>query len=59
MLDKFYCLKCSLAAILFIVGAKMFVQSQLQQLVGDYFNLYLLMVIFPILAIGVAASFLR
>ncbi len=59
MLDKFHYLKYSLAAILFIVGAKMFVQSQLQQLVGDSFNLYLLLVVFAILAIGVAASFLR
>ena len=57
MLDKFRYLKYSLAAILFLVGAKMFVADWVKSIVGDQFNLYLLIVIFAILAIGVFASF--
>ena len=57
MLDKFRYLKYSLAAILFLVGAKMFVADWVKSIVGDQFNLYLLIVIFAILAVGVLASF--
>lgn len=57
MLDKFHYLKYSLAAILFMVGAKMFIADWLQSVVGDHFNLYLLLAVFALLATGVAASF--
>lgn len=57
MLDKFRYLKYSLAAILFLVGVKMFVADWIKSVVGDQFNLYLLLVIFAILALGVIASF--
>lgn len=57
MLDKFHYLKYSLSAILFIVGAKMFAEEWLQSVVGERFNLFLLLAVFMILAIGVAASF--
>lgn len=59
MLDKFHYLKYSLAAILFIVGAKMFCGNALQAILGEWFNLALLGVIVAILAIGVLASFRR
>ncbi len=57
MLDKFRYLKYSLAAILFLVGAKMFVGDWIKSIIGDQFNLYLLLVIFAILGLGVIASF--
>ncbi len=57
MLDKFCYLKYSLAVILFMVGAKMFVADWLQSCIGEKFNFYLLLAVLVILAVGVAASF--
>lgn len=57
MLSKFRYLKYSLAAILFVVGTKMFFAEWIKFHIGPQFNLYLLALVFSILAIGVIASF--
>lgn len=56
MLSKFRYLKYSLAAILFTVGTKMFFADWIKSQIGPQFNLYLLLLVFSILAIGVIAS---
>ncbi len=56
MLDKFRYLKYSLAAILLIVGAKMFVSDWLDKIFGGHFNIYLLAIVFVILLVGCVAS---
>ncbi len=56
MLDQFRYLKVSLAIILAVVGLKMLLASQLKGLLGESFNLYLLIVVMLILAGGIVAS---
>jgi tellurite resistance protein TerC len=56
MIDQFRYLKVSLALVLMLVGAKMMTHVWLKELVGQYFNLYLLAVVVFILAAGVVAS---
>jgi len=56
MLSKFRYLKYSLAAILFTVGIKMFFADWIKSQLGPQFNLYLLALVFGILAVGIIAS---
>ncbi len=58
MLDRFTYLRYSLAAILFVVGGKMFCEGTLRSWAGDHANLYLLLLVFALLGGGVGASFL-
>jgi len=58
MIDEFRYLKVSLALVLMLVGIKMMTHVWLKELVGQYFNLYLLAVVLFILAAGVVASLL-
>jgi tellurite resistance protein TerC len=58
MVKKFQYLKVSLALVLMVVGVKMLLAEWLKLAIGKHFNLYLLTVIFSILAAGVAASIL-
>ncbi len=59
MMDKFHYLKVSLAAVLVLVGVKMMTHVWLKQMLGENFNLYLLLAVLGILALGVVASLLR
>jgi tellurite resistance protein TerC len=56
LVTKFRYLKAALAVVLAVVGAKMLVAEWLRLYLGKHFNLYLLVVVFTILAAGVAAS---
>ncbi len=57
ILDKFCYLKYSLAVILFMVGVKMFIADWLQSIMGESFNLVLLLAVLVVLTAGIAASF--
>jgi tellurite resistance protein TerC len=57
-IDAFRYLKVSLALVLAVVGFKMLAHSWLKSLLGPNFNLYLLLVVLGILALGVLASWL-
>jgi len=59
MINSFTYLKPALALVLLVVGIKMLTVHWLKALLGEYFNLYLLAVIFLILAAGVVASLLH
>jgi tellurite resistance protein TerC len=52
-------LKVSLAAVLAVVGGKMLAHEWLREVLGERFNLYLLLAVAGILAAGVIASRLR
>ena len=56
MVDKFRCLKVSLAPVLGVVGVKMLVAPWLKAAFGRHFNFYLLAFVLLILGRGVAAS---
>ncbi len=56
MMNKFRYLKASLAIVLIVVGIKMLASEFFKQLLGPNFNLYLLAIIFLILASGVLLS---
>ncbi len=56
MIDKFRYLNVSLAVVLMLVGLKMLVAEGLKEMIGKHFNVYLLALVFLILAAGVAAS---
>jgi tellurite resistance protein TerC len=56
MMDKFRYLKAALAVVLVVVGIKMLAASWLKARLGEQFNLYLLGLVFAILAAGVVAS---
>ncbi len=58
MVEKFRYLKVSLALVLMVVGVKMLVAPWLKAVVGEHFNLYLLGLVFLILAVGIVASLL-
>jgi tellurite resistance protein TerC len=58
MLGKFRYLKVALAAVLLIIGVKMFLGKWLKVAFGKHFDLYLLAVVLLILAIGIGASLL-
>ena len=49
----------ALAAVLVTVGVKMLAHKPLEAALGDHFNLYLLLVVLAILAVGVVASLLH
>jgi tellurite resistance protein TerC len=57
-LVAFKYLKVSLAVVLAMVGTKMMVHDWLKQMLGEYFNLYVLAAIVLILATGTIASLL-
>ena len=56
LVKKFRYLKVSLALVLLVVGFKMLTAKWLKATLGDHFNLYLLMAVFAIIAVGVIAS---
>jgi tellurite resistance protein TerC len=56
MIDQFRYLKVALAFVLMVVGVKMMIHSWLKTLLGQHFNLYLLVVVLLILGAGVGAS---
>ena len=56
MVQKFRYLKIALAAVLMIVGFKMMLATWLKLVLGEHFNLILLMVIAVVLACGVIGS---
>lgn len=58
MITKFKYLKPALAMVLLVVGVKMLTAKWLKEVLGDYFNFYLLGVVLLILAIGIVASLL-
>ncbi len=58
MLTKFKYLKPALAMILLVVGVKMLTAKWLKEVLGEYFNFYLLGAVLMILAVGVVASLL-
>ena len=58
MVEKFKYLKPALALVLLVVGVKMLLAEWLKLALGKHFNLYLLAVVFAILAGGVVASWL-
>jgi tellurite resistance protein TerC len=59
MIESFRYLKVSLAAILLVVGVKMMVHGWLKDVLGPNYNLYMLALVFAILAAGVVASLLK
>ena len=58
LLDRFRYLNPSIAVVLVIVGGKMLASSWIKVTVGSRANFYLLALIFSILSIGIAASWL-
>lgn len=56
LVTKFRYLKVSLAVVLLVVGFKMLFAQPLKSALGEHFNLYLLTVVFAIIAAGIAAS---
>jgi len=58
LLDRFHALRYSLAAILLLIGFKMFFADWLKEVVGKQFNLVLLGAVAATLAAGVAVSIL-
>jgi tellurite resistance protein TerC len=56
MITKFKYLKPALAMVLLVVGVKMLTAQWLKELLGEYFNFYLLGAVLMILAIGVVGS---
>jgi tellurite resistance protein TerC len=58
MIGMFRYLKVSLALVLILVGVKMLAAPWLKEMLGANFNFYLLGLVFLVLAVGVAASWL-
>jgi tellurite resistance protein TerC len=58
MIGAFRYLKTSLAVVLILVGVKMMTHTQLKELLGERFNLWVLGAVLVVLAAGVAASLL-
>jgi tellurite resistance protein TerC len=58
MIQKFRYLKASLAIVLAVVGIKMLAHAPLKEMMGEYFNFYLLALVLAILAGGVIISLL-
>jgi len=59
MLSKFKYLKPALAMVLLVVGIKMLAAKWLKEMLGEYFNFYLLGAVLLILAVGIVASLWR
>jgi tellurite resistance protein TerC len=53
---KFRYLQPALAVVLLLVGAKMLAAHPLKEALGHHFNLYVLVAVLGVLAVGVAAS---
>lgn len=58
MITKFRFLKPALAAVLLLVGVKMLIAEWLREMLGEYFNFYLLGAVLLIIAVGVVVSLL-
>jgi tellurite resistance protein TerC len=58
MISAFRYLKPALAGVLLLVGVKMLIAGWLRNVLGEYFNFYVLGAVFLILAIGIVASLL-
>ncbi len=58
MLGSFRYLKPALAVVLLVVGLKMLMAAWLKEMLGEYFNFYLLGVVLLILAVGIVSSLL-
>jgi tellurite resistance protein TerC len=58
MISKFKYLKPALAMVLLVVGIKMLTAKWLKEMLGEYFNFYLLGAVLLILAAGVIGSLL-
>jgi tellurite resistance protein TerC len=58
MLTKFKYLKPALAMVLLVVGVKMLTAKWLKEVLGEYFNFYLLGAVMMILTVGVVGSLL-
>jgi tellurite resistance protein TerC len=58
-LHALHYMKHALAAVLITVGIKMLAHQQIEAVLGEHFNLYLLGLVLLILAIGVVASLLH
>jgi tellurite resistance protein TerC len=58
LIESFRYLKVALAVVLAVVGVKMLAHGWLKGLLGEHFNLYLLVLVLLILAAGVVASLL-
>jgi tellurite resistance protein TerC len=58
MLTKFKYLKPALAMVLLVVGVKMLMAKWLKEVLGEYFNFYLLGAVIMILTVGVVGSLL-
>jgi tellurite resistance protein TerC len=58
MLAKFKYLKPALAMVLLVVGVKMLTAKWLKEVLGEYFNFYLLGAVMLILTVGVVGSLL-
>ncbi|MBA4313526.1 MAG: hypothetical protein C0417_12955 [Chlorobiaceae bacterium] len=56
MITKFKYLKPALAMVLLVVGVKMLTAKWLKEMLGEYFNFYLLGAVLMILALGVVGS---
>ncbi|WP_337288426.1 hypothetical protein [Candidatus Methylomirabilis sp.] len=56
MVTQFRYLKAALALVLLVVGVKMLLAEALKLILGKHFNLYLLIAVLAILAVGVAGS---
>jgi len=56
MLTEFKYLKPALAMVLLVVGVKMLTAQWLKEVLGEYFNFYLLGAVLMILAVGVVGS---
>jgi tellurite resistance protein TerC len=58
LLDRFRYLNVAIAAVLLIVGGKMLASSWIKTTLGSHANFYLLGLIFTILSLGIAASWI-
>ena len=56
MINTFKYLKPALAAVLLLVGIKMLIAGWLRDVLGDYFNFYILGAVLLILSVGIVAS---
>ncbi len=56
LINTFKYLKPALAAVLLLVGIKMLIASWLKEVLGEYFNFYVLGAVLVTLAAGIAAS---
>jgi len=58
LLDRFRYLNVAIASVLLIVGGKMLASSWIKTTLGSHANFYLLGLVFTILSLGIAASWI-